>query len=1563
MVEETKNSTNKVVATPTTLPQRTPGLTLELDWENMNKIVSKIADEGIKTSLKELLEIVQEKAQDFKEDADNRLMSNQKLEEALEDLETQVKREEESIKATDITSKRRAEAVLAHLKTVCTRTKTGLLLSIAPVQLKPAVTWQDHCLRFEQKQLQTDPFVAKFTKVLEAIARESRPKYRQPNGVFICYAWPKLESEQKKYLHWVKPFLKGLRHHLHQAGLVLTKLNIVDHPPGGSIEEYMRGARTSDFVLLIGTEDLLLKYEEGSSDVCSELADIRRKRKADKKNGLSSRVFPLLISGDYPDAFPPEYDWADWETSPKTYFELLRSLIPALYSTQEVAFGKIWEEKFLSHLDVGQKMLVTQRLTQQDIEARLKAEADKKKEDDTARDQTARALLEEKTPAHPSSPVVIARGLAPKNAAGASERKLGSSLFSEDWKQIDTPNDHNCLFWSAALGLLLSCREDEIAFNQMYDRLFGTGPLPLEGIEEKKSENLISIEALDTKNGVRNILHTYDCGKDSPLGYEGDVLKTLVCAVFRGRVVNELSKVFLDEKDRDPILLTAQIDNPRIKDWATYTDAMREPTAWGGDAEIRAISHLAQVNIRVASAGSKDIPYQFPDSTQTLYLAHVNAKNKVGGNKNHYHYGLSRTIYDKLITNQKHSATSTAVFLSALSSNGGVPQPKNKDKAEREGKSSLSLDHGISPSASGQEQEHKKEKNISSPTAGSTPYSSSSLSIPPSVPSVSVDVNDFKKVFDAESLIIDKSLLIQDVLEGASVKLIICPSSFGKTFNLSMLKYFFEGRGDKVDKTHAYLFKSRAIWTVNEGGCQKHHGKYPVIFISFSTISQFSKLEEAYDELEHILSRLYQRHAGDLISILNNDKDGKTVYEEIINRKAEKGNFHDALRRLTGYLQTAYGEPVIILIDEYDTPLYAGYAGQPQYFKEIAVPIQRLLARALKDNDHLYKAILTGNLRADEKSIFTGFNNIHLYNVLSDDFGAYFGFSDAEVRQLLGSEMTVELFDKLKQWYGGYHIGKEKQSHIFNPWSLVNFSTNLRKYKKEKYQEYWTSNFKHSLIKDILQKRIKEKEINESFSILLRRESIQQEIDENTVFHDIYSKITALWSFLLFNGYLAYTNYDDSDKGTKICTLKIPNEELYRFYHTLLREFIASSYSAPAGLGDHNHPITTLSSEEKKSVPPMLIEDWGARDDRDSYYLCKVGNDKIKIELKLKHSKNQKDSYRVLYQALSGCGQNLQYLDLSENALDDLSALTIAHFLQEFPHELHTLHLSHNRITSEGLEFILKALVKKPSIQFLFLDNNYIDFERYFCEEILEPSVKKAGLKHLDLSMNFICEGEALQEVGIRGRPIRIVRDPRKPAHKIEEKRQYYCKQLLENPSSITKSYPAKSSQSVRSILEPREKLDENSGIVSLFAFKTVLPPLGEHAFLAVEGIHDFGQRFIIMGDLFAIGKEVMISIAHCSPQEYLDRTSNREVWSQSACKSKEIIKKLISEMIESRSNQDFYHYRLLPNFKDDGVFNCYNWAKKILKSIGIDIPDGVVPSWILGKGERSNTMNRCVIS
>jgi len=372
---------------------------LKINFEELQKTVQRITHPPTQALLSETVAAVQKRVIAFEEDRVDPIFSSSAYQHALKtlsDLEDLLVADQENIKGADTISKRRADGIFVCLKEAIDVVKKEITPTVTSVTTLPEPLGQNHRLRFDQQLLLRDPLHTKLKEMLKNVAKIGRD-HHLPKSVFICYAWPRLEREQEKHLAWVQPFLKGLRQHLHQAGLTTVKLDIEDGPPGGNIETYMKGALTADFVLLIGTESLLFKHEgSGVSAVCTELVHIRRKREADSKAG-KHRVFPLLISGNYPEAFPAEYDRyntvKDWKTGPQTYFEHLCWLIPALYSTDKEAFENIWAA-FLQTLTEDEKVLVTQGLTQEGVLLQLAAEQQQKKAADQKRELVSHSFLE-----------------------------------------------------------------------------------------------------------------------------------------------------------------------------------------------------------------------------------------------------------------------------------------------------------------------------------------------------------------------------------------------------------------------------------------------------------------------------------------------------------------------------------------------------------------------------------------------------------------------------------------------------------------------------------------------------------------------------------------------------------------------------------------------------------------------------------------------------------------------------------------------------------------------------------------------------------------------------------------------------------------------------------------------------------------------------------------------------------------------------------------------------------------------------------------------------------------
>ena len=404
-----------------------------------------------------------------------------------------------------------------------------------------------------------------------------------------------------------------------------------------------------------------------------------------------------------------------------------------------------------------------------------------------------------------------------------------------------------------------------------------------------------------------------------------------------------------------------------------------------------------------------------------------------------------------------------------------------------------------------------------------------------------IGISDFKKLIENNYYYIDKSLFIKDVLEiGSEVVLIPRPRRFGKTLNISMLKYYFE----KSEEDNSALFKDLDIWK-EDAKYREKQGKYPVIFLTFKDVKS-ERWEVCYGYMKNIIAEEYIRHEYLLKSDVMNEQEKKT-YIDIIGGEAKEEHYGDSLKKLSKHLSKYYNEKVIILIDEYDVPIQEGYLNK--YYDNVINFMRNLLSGALKDNVFLEKGVLTGILRVAKESIFSGLNNFKVYSILKNEFSTYFGLLEDEVIDALKYyDLEYEL-DDIKAWYNGYIFGKNV---IYNPWSIVNFIED----NEYGLIPHWLNTSSNSLVKKLI--------VNGGYRFkseierLIKGESIEKVIDENIVFGDLDKNADAVWSFLLLTGYLKVIKSEFKNKRL-MCELKIPNLEVESFYEETILEWFKNS--------------------------------------------------------------------------------------------------------------------------------------------------------------------------------------------------------------------------------------------------------------------------------------------------------------------------------------------------------------------------------------------------------------------
>lgn len=403
---------------------------------------------------------------------------------------------------------------------------------------------------------------------------------------------------------------------------------------------------------------------------------------------------------------------------------------------------------------------------------------------------------------------------------------------------------------------------------------------------------------------------------------------------------------------------------------------------------------------------------------------------------------------------------------------------------------------------------------------------------------ISLGKDNFKELIEDNNYYVDKTLLIKKLIDlDAKVTLITRPRRFGKTLNMSMLKYFFE----KTEKNHKYLFNNLKISKSDNSQYLKEQGRYPVIYLTLKNAKKRT-WEETFKKLKSTISNEYKRHKY----LLNSNclsKLEKEEYNNIIAHKGEVGDYTSVLFNLSNYLKRYFNEKVIILIDEYDTPIQSGYLNG--YYEEILDFMKSFLIEGFKDNEALKRGVLTGIMKVAKESIFSDFNNPVISTVLSHTFKTDFGFTQEEVTKILKDFNLENKLDNLKTWYNGYLFGDKV---IYNPWSILNYVL----VPEQGFKSYWLNTSENAIIKEVL--RLNQSEGKKIIEKLLEGKKVSKNLSENIVYQNIKKDYNSAWSFLLHSGYLKATNMR-REYRERIFDISIPNEEVSEMYINLLKNY------------------------------------------------------------------------------------------------------------------------------------------------------------------------------------------------------------------------------------------------------------------------------------------------------------------------------------------------------------------------------------------------------------------------
>lgn len=421
-----------------------------------------------------------------------------------------------------------------------------------------------------------------------------------------------------------------------------------------------------------------------------------------------------------------------------------------------------------------------------------------------------------------------------------------------------------------------------------------------------------------------------------------------------------------------------------------------------------------------------------------------------------------------------------------------------------------------------------------------------------------VGIDDFKKIREAGFYYVDKTKLIEQLLQSwGEVTLFTRPRRFGKTLNMSMLKSFFEIGAEKSLFQGLYISEKEKL-------CAEYMGKYPVIFLSLKGVEGLH-FADAQKMLMTIINNEVRRHyylkTSDKLTV----EDRKQFEKMLLN---EDVNLVDSLRLLSQLLYLHYDQKVVILIDEYDVPLDKAFKNG--YYQEMVSLIRGLFGQALKTNEFLQFAVLTGCLRVSKESIFTGLNNFEINSIVDIEHEEGFGFTDAEVMQMLKYYHCTNRYSDIKEWYDGYHFGN---ADIYCPWDVINFVKKLLTDSNAKPSAFWINSSGNDLVKLFVDKA--DQSTKDEIERLVAGKSVTKRIRLDLTYDEIENSIDNVWSVLFTTGYL--TNIGNPESG--VYELVIPNREVHEVFVLQIQEWFQRSVAKEESMPEFSKAILEADAE------------------------------------------------------------------------------------------------------------------------------------------------------------------------------------------------------------------------------------------------------------------------------------------------------------------------------------------------------------------------------------------------
>ena len=391
---------------------------------------------------------------------------------------------------------------------------------------------------------------------------------------------------------------------------------------------------------------------------------------------------------------------------------------------------------------------------------------------------------------------------------------------------------------------------------------------------------------------------------------------------------------------------------------------------------------------------------------------------------------------------------------------------------------------------------------------------------------VPVGIEDFERIINEDYYYVDKTMLIEELLiNRAPVTLFTRPRRFGKTLNMSMIRYFFDVKNKKENRK---LFENLKIYNSEY---MSEQGKYPVIFISLKDLKG-DTWEKCFENLKKTMYKIFNKYefVREKLNIVE-----KRQFDKIWEMRDSKQSFKTSLLDLSNYLNKYYGEKVIILIDEYDAPIINAF--DKGYYNEAMDFFQTFYSSALKTNNSLKYGILTGITRIIKEGMFSGLNNLYVNTILSKDYSEYFGFFESEVIEMLEYFDMKYKIEEVREWYNGYIFGESK---VYNPWSIVNYV------RKKEIKAYWANVSGNTFLENMID--YAGESVYEDLKRFTDGESIEKYISDGTTMKSLLSNDYEIWQLLLYSGYLTKAKNQEKESDSNIYNLKIPNKEIRKYF-------------------------------------------------------------------------------------------------------------------------------------------------------------------------------------------------------------------------------------------------------------------------------------------------------------------------------------------------------------------------------------------------------------------------------